>query len=467
MTSPNIKPEDQWQQQYSAGHNQWQDMQKTRELFIVVVFLLVIATLYTIGYTANQFERWLFETPSQTFFYVLLLRILLIVLTPAIMLFVGTRFIFKQASELVGSIYRPKTDENISALIRRRLLGVPPLPPPLNTMVSYPAIIINKPELDESHWARWLGGPATLVIYDGFAAYLERGNKFSRVVGPGFPPPFLERYEHIKEIVDLRPQTKTGYVEPWTKDGIQIKLTINAEIQIDASVEALEKSSTSNFQHPFDPLAVKAAVEYTSVRFMEEKLQEQNWLEGAWGSIIGAINAFVAGHSLDELFVAPQTEHRANANSLNHETPEHIEQIFSQKISERVTGEVRERLRPSGIHLMNIQITQLKIPPEILSLRTRYWESARSKISAQRDSRAEAERIRARELAHAEAQRTMLTTIMNKLEKVKPSDLTESLILSLSGILDQNLEDPIVRPLIANEAFSVLDKIRKLLRESF
>ena len=466
MTPPNpITDTAKWQQQYSTGQSQWQDMQRAGEIIVIIAFLLVVATLYTIGYIANQFDRWLFTTTSQTFFYILLLRVLLIFLTPTILLFVGLRFIFKQASELIHNIYQSKADDNVSALIRRRLLGIPPLPPPLNTIVSYPAVLITKPDLEEDHWMRWLGGPAILVIYDGFAAYLERGNKFSRVVGAGFPPPVLERFEKVKEIVDLRPQTKNGYVEPWTKDGIRIKLTLRAEIQINASVEAMEKSS--NFRYPFDPLAVKAAVEYTSVRLMDGKLQEQTWLDGAWGSITGAINAFVAGHSLDELFVAPKTNNHTSANHLNNETPENIEQIFSQKITEQVISDVRKRLQPNGIDVLSIQITQLEVPPKIQDLRTRYWESARLKISAQRNSRAEAERIRARELAHAEAQRMMLTTIMTKLENVEASDLTESLILSLSGILDQNLEDPIIRPLIAKESFAVLDRVKKLLQDRF
>jgi hypothetical protein len=466
MTSPNTSTAaTKWQQQYSAGQSQWQDMKRMGEISVVIAFLLVIATLYMIGYAANQFDHWLFETPSQTFFYLFLLRVLLVILTPTIILFVVLRFIFRQAGELIHSIYNPKADENVSNLIRVRLTGIAPFPPPLNTIIKYPAVIITKPELDDNHWARWLGGPAILVINDGFAVYLERGNKFSRVVGPSFPPPFLERYERIKEIVDLRPQNRKGYVKPWTKDGIDIKLNLNIEVQIDASAEALEKST--NIQYPFDPLAVKAAVEYTSVRSKDGTLQEQNWLDGAWGSITGAINGFVAGHSLDELFVAPLKNNHSNGYYLSHETPENIEQIFSQTILEQVTNDVRNRLQHNGIDVLNIQITKLEVPQTIIDLRTRYWESARLKISAQRNSHAEAERIRARELAHAEAQRTMLTTIINKLEKVDPDDLTESLILSLSGILDQNLEDPIIRPLIAKEAFAVLDRMRKLLHERF
>jgi hypothetical protein len=199
MTSPDLTTDSaKWHQQFSAAQSQWQDMKRTGEFIVVIAFLVVIATLYAIAYATNQFDRWLFETTTQTLFYIFLLRILLVILTPTIMLFVGLRFIFRQAGELIRNVYQPKTDEKVPALIRSRLLGVLPTPPPLNRVVSYPTILITNPELDETHWGRWLGGPATLVIYDGFAAYLERGNKFSRVVGPGFPPPFLERYERIK-----------------------------------------------------------------------------------------------------------------------------------------------------------------------------------------------------------------------------------------------------------------------------
>ena len=171
----------------------------------------------------------------------------------------------------------------------------------------------------------------------------------------------------------------------------------------------------------------------------------------------------------NEIFLDSATGFHVNHNGHNHnnKTPENIEQIFSQKISEQVINDVRERLAPNGIHVLSIQITKLEVPPAVLELRARYWESARLKISAQRNSRAEAERIRARELAHAEAQRSMLTTIMTKLENVDSRDLTESLVMSLSGVLDQNLEDPIVRPLIAKESFAVLDRVKKLLEDRF
>jgi hypothetical protein len=160
-------------------------------------------------------------------------------------------------------------------------------------------------------------------------------------------------------------------------------------------------------------------------------------------------------------------ENHANPTRQNDDPPEDMEQILSREISEQVTSGIREAMRKNGVKVLSLQITQIEVPEKVKELRTKYWESIRQKISAQRNSRAEAEHIRARELAHAESQRTMLMTIMKRLENVDPKDLTEPLILSLSGILDQGLDDPIIRPLVAKESLAVLERIRKLLGERF
>jgi hypothetical protein len=277
--------------------------------------------------------------------------------------------------------------------------------------------------------------------------------------------PLLERFERIKEVVDLRPQTKEDTIKPWTKDGIRIKMDIRVEIQINASQTAVLNSS--KFRYPFDADAVKSAVEFTSVRLEDGKLQESDWIDSAWGNITGEFAGFVAAHSLDELFLSPRAESHTNGNHKNNDPEEDMEQLLSREISEQVTNKVSANLEKNGIKVLNLQITHIEVPEQVRKLRIKYWETVRLKISAQRNSRAEAEHIRARELTHAESQRTMLMTILKRLENVDPKDLTEPLILSLSGILDQGLDDPIVRPLIAKESFAVLERMRKLLEEKF
>jgi regulator of protease activity HflC (stomatin/prohibitin superfamily) len=453
-----------WQNLYPPAESHWQDLTRIGKFFIPIVFILFFLAAYGTGYVFFYFDTLFPASSVQQPEYLIFVQLLPRMLSLIAIMLIGFIFVSWQMRKFVTIFYQPKSDEKLTPLIRRKLFGIPPMPPGLSTMINYPFVVIREPSFEENHWARWFGGPATLVVYDGIAVYVERGNVFSRVVGPGLP--FLERNERIRDVVDLRPQNMTKAIQLWTKDGIPIKLKIRAEVQIYADQNAIKNSE--RLRYPFDPVAVKKAVEYSAVRLIEGNLVEISWLEGAWGTITGLINQFVAGHSLDELFLAPEVEsHHPGFNHQENHTMESIEQLFSGKISKRVTNNIQANLQKNGVNLLGLQITDIEMPKEIRELRERYWESIKQKVSAKRNSHAEAERIRAREQAHAEAQRTMLLAITKKLEHVDPEDLTESLILSLSGILDQGLDDPIVRPLIAKESFALLERMRKMIQERF
>lgn len=452
-----------WKELYSSSESRWKDVERMAAFFIPVLSLTFLAVMYVVvGFTLFHMEAWVPDNLNRFTFYLYVIRTILVIFAPVILIVLGLFFILKQAMVFMREFYQPAKEENLRALISRRLLGVMPMPPPLDTIFKYPSIVIRHQDkekerpLSETHWARWLGGPANLVIYDGIAVYLERGNQFSRVVGPGLPMAFLEQNERIQEVVDLRPQTKMATIRPWTKDGVRINLKVRIECQISASPDAI--TGSANFRFPFDPMAVKAAVERMTVKLDSHgDLYEASWLDGAWGTITGTINAYVAGHTLDELFIAPQG---------NNGSAENVEQILSSKIREELER-TKRNIAQNGVKVLAIQIIKVELPEEVKVIREKYWQSAKRRIAAVRNSRAEADRIRIREQAHAEAQKTMLNTITERLEQVDPRNLTEPLILSLSGILDQGLDDPIVRPLIAKESFAVLERVRKLLNEGF
>lgn len=456
---------EKWQVLSSSNDSRWHDLARMGEFFLPIAALIFLATMYAVVYVYVWWDEWLPRDLSQFSLWLFVVANGLIVLGPLLAMIVGLQVIFRKTRQFVIDFYQPKEDEKLNPLIRRRLLGVLPLPPPLNMTFKYPFLVLRQPSLDDNHWARWFGGPATLVIYDGVAVYLERGNRFSRVVGPGLPMAFLERYERIKEVVDLRPQTKTGEVAAWTKDGIRIKVAIRAECQINASPEAVARSS-SKFRFPFDPLAVKTAVERMTVRVGPDgELHESSWMDGAWGNITGWVISYVASHNLDELFLAPRANGNSNGSAAANQ--EDVAQILSHKIHVEELERIRKMLAQNGANVLSIQVTKVDMPGEVLELRARYWETDKQRIAALRNSRAEAERIRIREQAHAEAQRAMLNAITEQLEKIDASNLTEPLILSLSGIIDQGLDDPIVRPMIAKESFDVLNRVRKMLKDGF
>jgi hypothetical protein len=79
------------------------------------------------------------------------------------------------------------------------------------------------------------------------------------------------------------------------------------------------------------------------------------------------------------------------------------------------------------------------------------------------DGQTKAYHIRSHEKARAEAQRDLIMSIADGLEKNKDGQYAESLLLSLSGILDNSLSDPLMRAYLARETLETLEKIKTML----
>ena len=238
---------------------------------------LIAIMCIVVSYLPFLMQEWAQNDLSNMQKVIFYLRPTLTILAPAIVTGIGFILICKATAAYLRSMHSLPYDYKLGSIILRRLLGIPPIPPPLNQVLKYPFIVLRDAALEDNHWARLIGGPATLVVYDGLAVYLERGNQFSRVVGPGMP--FLERYERVKEVIDVKPQMKTGYVKPWTKDGIRITLTLMVSAR---SLPALKPEQKSrDYQYPFDPLAVQSAVEHMTVKENDGELRQAAWLEGA------------------------------------------------------------------------------------------------------------------------------------------------------------------------------------------
>ncbi|MCS7010715.1 MAG: hypothetical protein NZL98_05050 [Anaerolineales bacterium] len=423
---------------------------------ILLLFVMLVSTLAFILLKIPSWEAQVHNNLGAMWFTLRVIGSLLMPLVIGIGIIV---LVYRIGLDFARAIYNLPPTTHLFPLIHRRLVGVPPLPPPLDTLWKYPFVTIKDPkDLPEDHWVRWLGGPATLVIYDGVALYLERGNRFSRVVGPGSPPmPFLDRYETVKAVVDLRPQTKEGETHPWTKDGIQVHVKIRMECQIYAGKEAIQASK--NLVYPFDPQAVKQAVEYTAVKLDKERnrLYESDWLDGVWGQVTGYINRHISGHTIDEISLFEHEEtHGVDGNLQVHALAQRHLEAINRSLFERNTG-----AKVLAIHLA------IDFPPEVNQYRVKYWEAERARRAAVRLSQAEADSIRLREEARARTEEDILNAITEKLKDVPPDNLTEPLLMSLTGILDNTLNDPLIRPIIARNSLNLLEQLRNLLKNRF
>lgn len=363
-------------------------------------------------------------------------------LPSAIVILLGISFLLHRAEVYIFSLYRPEREHEseVRERIWHRLWGW------YGLFSSQSSMVIKDTTIKSSnHWSTWLGGPAVLIIYDGFAAYLERGNSFSRVVG-ALPIAYLDPRETIKVVVDLRPQIRDGHISAWTKDGIPVTVKMRVEFQIEPGVS--QNISGSNLVYPCNSLAVRKAAEYTAVRLRDGKLEEADWCEGTMGKVTGYVGRHVCSHRLDELFM--------NNGGTG--------QMLSPHVISGLIEEANASLSANaGVRILSLQITDLDVPPGIRRQRLDVWEAEKDRLVTRIHGETQAYEIRAKEVAQAKAQRDLIITIAKTLARVDPAHLPEPLLFSVSGILDQGLHDPLVQTYMAKGTLDALKKLQDLL----
>jgi hypothetical protein len=300
-------------------------------------------------------------------------------------------------------------------------------------------LVINNTELDPAdHWGRWQGGPANMVINDGYAVYVELGNFFLRTRGPRLPLPELDARETIKAIVDLKPQYLEFSTHAWTKDGIKVELKTRIVARIGADYSPDAPITRQLF--PFNPLSVRQAVEYTAVRERDRKLSEVDWRDGAIGRITGLIGHHISMYRLDELYLTERGDG----------------QILSAAVLEQLCQTANIGLRNNGIHLTSIQITETQIPEDVYGQRLDVWKSGKDSVITRIHAQANAYETRVMETARARAQRDLIVSITRSLAAIPPTQLCEAAQLSMAKILDRGLRDPLVKGMLSDDTQDLL-----------
>ena len=361
-----------------------------------------------------------------------------------ILLLVGPIVLLRMAKSFLLELYKPVTNSSLSQIILRRLIGKPVFPF-LKKIFKHTWVIIENGELKDSNdrWVTWLGGPALLIIIDGSAAYLERGMRFSRVVGSDVV--FLHRDEIIKHTVNLHPQEKEGIISAWTKDGIKVAGPIYLKCQI----------GTAKNQHPndkrilaFNPTAVRQAIESTVVFFDEKKnmLKERRWLGVAWYKLPGKISSYIGSHDIDELL---------------REDPEPGKTIRAY-VEQRLKTELNKELAKNGITVLDLKIDKnkkIEVDPIVEKVLTEHWAAEKESLLIIEEGRAKAGELRYRlekELAATEA---FEEAISEGLESINPEHFSQLLSL-MSRELATNIVDPIARAQLTQTILKEYNKIR-------
>jgi hypothetical protein len=468
MNNKNHNPPSNPQSLYTAVDATQQDSRRKRNAAVG----LLMGTICVCGYLGIF---WFYTTSRPPFTNPISFAsgIILLVLIgiPIAIMAAGLKTAYGHYTKFATAFYKVPDEVDIKPIIQRKLFGLPYDNP------SNPSfLVIASDKLDaKNSWAASMGGPAKLIIMDGFAVYLERGGKFSRVVGSGMV--FLERYETIREIIDLRPQVKelrkiidlhtqevkeSTAVDAWTKDGIKLEIQLHVKCQI-LSAETAELSQGKDSapeddkrQHPFYDLAAKAAVETSQVRLNNKtnQLEKYDWVAGVCGNVEGHIREHVYSHTINELL-------RQEVSSTEVGNPG--VHLFSSELRDTLHAKVNKEVQRLGARLIELQIVKVDKADIVSEQWKENWGAEWNNLHTVSAGEAEAYRIRAMEKAHAEAQKDMILAIAGGLEKMDEKHMREPLLLYLSGMLENSLVDPYVRAALPKETLETLEQLREYL----
>ena len=474
MTFPHSNDSKDWQTAYTRNQA-YSDSDEYKNkfetliyigFFIVLIYVSLYALRFIFARVCNSgIDDWWHDDTSlcMTRFIVLipgtspflsrilisLFSILLCVLFPVMVQNISIRSALRFFSEF----YRTPDNIDSSKIINYRLFGIPKLPPPLDLLFQFKYILVDKGDITKKdEWPAWcakhLGGPIMLIVFDGYALYLERGNRFSRVVGPGEKIPFLEWYETIKYVVDLRPKKREGSFDVWTKDGIHITLKVQVESRIG---NPIRDDSSTNLIYSYDPIAVKKAIERYSVRWPKRAEGEPpelfTWEDAVWGQVTGVMPGYISSRTVDDLFMADRSSG----------------QILSSQSMKEIFDKLNNATSVFGVYVTDFQVLKITIPPEVEKLQREYWKVKRQSIVIIRDGEAKALNIRLQAKSRGEAQRDLILAIADGLEKNKNGEYEEALLLSLSRVMDNQSQDPLFKAYFARETLETLEKLQKML----
>ena len=432
--TPSIEPKD-WQNQYPEKQAHLDSLTRAGRLLIPIVMGMVLPIVFLIIYTGRLIEN----SPTTGILMGRITQGVALVIAIIIWTVLFINYIFRTAAEFLETFYNLPAANDSSQLVRLRVFGVPPLPPPLSTWIKFPEVTPKDGKLDPpDHWSTTVGGPAKLNIGAGHALYLERGGYFSRVVGQGSA--FLDWNEQISATVNVGPRNEEIPVTAWTKEGIKVVVKAKGEYFLGHT----RTEDEENILIPCDPESIRKAVEYT----FRSGREANEWLKSATGQTIGILSAYISNHFLDELFLKDNNTFTLLSNA---------------NVSELLTT-INAKLQGYGVYLSNFQIIEVILPPRIEKQRRKIWEANHKNFAVVTNGEVKAYQIRMREKARAEMQRNLIFTLTNGLDRIDSTNFPEPLLLSLSALFDQSMKDPMVRANLAKESLEILEKMQEEIK---
>ena len=255
-------------------------------------------------------------------------------------------------------------------------------------------------------------GPGVIQVNSHYAVPLTSGPELTRVEAPRLI--FTRRKERPLQVVDLRPHIRTLPLQPTTKDGVEIKTLLFLVFRIDA--QGVDNPHQQLF--PFSENAVFAAVRSQKAGRDKGFLWDEFVVDAARG--IG-YDVF-AEYRFDEM------QGTAARERLRSE----IEKRLRQAIGQRQPGTGLGYGDWHGITLMGVGLSNIEASSaQVADWRVEEWRAPLAAQATRLKAQGEAEAIKTLGQARADAQRQMVTMLLDRLRDAQslPADQAASLII--------------------------------------
>ncbi|MFO7538946.1 MAG: SPFH domain-containing protein [Chloroflexota bacterium] len=281
------------------------------------------------------------------------------------------------------------------------------------------------------------------------ALAIVRNNQHTRAAGPGFV--MLAKGEQVKEMIDLRPHTRSQTIKANTRDGIPIETIVGVTFQV-----RRQPANQSDDRRPY-PYDREAIFHVSYLYSMHEGEKRQPWTEQVCPRAAALVVDKLARFTLDQLYNGEQNG-----------------RLLLQEIAEGTKQSLAEWLTPRGIELLGVGVGHLQPPDKVKEQRVRSWQAGWERKIKVQEGRQQAEVLRYNKLKRAQAQIEIVNNILESIDAIRyveDADLSEIIMLRMVEVLEETAQDALVRKLLPEQALSKLVKdtsgeMRRLLRQS-
>jgi len=463
-----------------------QNLYRQLALLPLIALVLLFSLVAEIHHQQIDLASWMGpaaqsgETPSNVEVEVILTNTVLLAVRvlPAVVLdllpaLLALALIPRLAARFIHSLYATKDVGEARKFLQRSVFGLAELRPPI--IIREGRVAVGAGTLYNR-----VGGRTLLIVYNDSAAVLEKGGRLTRVVGgPYFG--FLERFERVWEVVDLRHQRWVLAVDAMTKEGIPISCEADITFKIDdrfvdqagnvrtkppseaktelptdrAIAEELKKTGIGR-PLPYTKEAVLKAATSLWVRIQQPDHPEQlrHWTgRVVIGEVEGTLRDILARYRLDWLMRPPRPGHKHPREDIRDQLEGRLDE----------TMPVGNKL---GARILNVDLGKIDVKDESIS---RQWIEAWQAGWEQRavESRAEGEARLARlHAAQVAAQAEMVVTLTEAIRPLVTS--TEDLpSFMLARRFVETLRwmayDPLKRVFLPPETLRACDQLEQVV----